>query len=584
MSVTLRVGSQVGYRRSSTQTLVFSAGEVGVGGINGPRPIVTTLRTLNGTINTEPPFEGTRIIAVSSTTDFVMYPGQTSAVQDIFITNQGSAPLSLVFPYIFPTQDGATFNFIGFEPNNGVTPEPIAPGNTGTLSLSYTAGSIAGEYINWFVIFTDADNPQYKVVTKQVINQELYADISPMSYNTTTNSIGERAYVSYVLTPVLNGQVVDRGIDFSYSLTTGTGWKVFSTGTNIVTLEFESNDVRNINGTYTANLEITAIGASVSLPNTAVVDINFEQNYNYFQWQSPIAPHNSVIGVSYDLIDGEKTLTIAVGAGGNGSPDYDEGGDGYISMQNITIGGDNMDNPYVFWAEAYRFRNLGTGTAKTYLSGSQDDDGVYLYQEKFTEERNYSYYFGSERSFGSMFIVEDDGLGNLTININNLREYSEDENFNATLDNLTRAFHYYSAKDIGGRIKNLVQYPINISIDPPLPAATTASVTPPGETRTNLFRGFNYITKSPTRTTVGVASSGTNVLTLNTVTGIEVGDVIRSISGVPVEGKRIGVSVVSTLSNTVALTTGLPGFISSGTSVVFKNPVTVSTTLVDIPR
>ena len=585
LDVSLKIGSQIGFRRPSTQTLAFAVGQTGVGGINAPRPVVTTLLTLDGQVNAEPPFEGTRIVTVSSTTDFIMYPGQTSTSQTINITNEGSLPLSLQFPYIFPSQDGATFNFVNFSPNNGLLPEPIDPGTTGTLTISYTAGQAPGEYYNWFVIFTNADNPQYKVVTKQIISEQFNARIDPLSYSTTTNTVGERAYVSYILTPVINS--IDRPdieVEYLYSLTTGTGWKVLSTTTNAITLEFESNDIRNINNTYEAVLSITAAGATVNLPNIANVAIDPDKNYNLLQWQSPIAPHNSVIGVSYDVIAGEKTLTIAVGAGGDGSPDYDAGGDGYISMRNITLGGDNMDNPYVFWAEAYRFKNLGTGTARTYLSGQQDADGVYLYQDKFTEGRNYSYYFGTERSVGSMFIVEDDGQGNLIININSLREYSDDEDFNVTLDNLTRAFHYYSERDQGGRIKNLIQYPFVAAIDPPTLPNTTATVTPPGETRTNLFRGFTYVDKMPSRTTVGTASSGTSLLTLNTTTGLVAGDIIKSIGTSDVEGKLIGIASLSTNSNVITLTEGLPFTVSSSTTVVFKNPVRPNTSLVGIPR
>ena len=584
LDVNLKMGSQIGYRRSSTQTLAFSAGSAGVGGVNGPRPVVTTLLTLNGEVQTEAAFTGTRILSVSTTTDFVMYPGQTSAPQAIKITNDGNLPLSLTLPYVFPSQDGSTFNFVNFSPVSGTLPGAISPGNTGTLTISYTAGMAPGEYYNYVLLFTNADNPQYQLITKQVISEQFNATISPSSYTTTTNTIGERAYVSYVLTPVLNQEErPDILVDFMYSLTPNTGWKVYATGTNVITLEFESNDIRNVNGTYQAVLSVTAAGATVTLPTTAIVNVNPDINYNLFQWQSPIAPHNSVIGISYDVINGEKTLTIAVGAGGDGSPDYDAGGNSFITMSNIGIGGDNMDNPYIFWAEAYRFKNLGTGTSKTYLSGSVDPDGLPVYQQKFTEERNYGYYFGTERSFGSMFLVHDDGLGNLIIDLNSVREYSGDEAFDATLDNLTRAFHYYSAKDVGGRIKNLIQYPIVGAITPPTVANTTATVTPSGETRTKFFRGIDYISKSPERTTIGTASSGTTTLTLNTVTGLALGDIVKSIGVLSVEGKLIGISAISTLTNSVTLTEGTPLVISSGTTVVFKNPVIAQTTLVGIP-
>jgi hypothetical protein len=284
------------------------------------------------------------------------------------------------------------------------------------------------------------------------------------------------------------------------------------------------------------------------------------------------------------MIDGEKTLTIGVGMGGDGSPEYDAGGEIYLDMRNIGIGGDNMDNPYIYWAEAYRFRNLGTGTAKTYLSGAKDDDRVYLYQGKFTEERNYSYYFGSERSFGSMFIVQDDGLGNIVVSLNNLREHSEDEEFNVTLDNLTRVFHYYSEKDIGGRIVNLVQYPITGAILPPTTPNTTSTLTPPGETSTNLFRGINYVSKSPIKTTTTSSGATATSLSLNNTVGLVPGDIIRNIGTLTVESKNIAIEQISSTTGVVSLTTSLSVIVTTGTSVTFKNPVTISTTLVSIPK
>jgi hypothetical protein len=480
---------------------VFSSGEVGVGGINGPRPITTTLLTLDGQINTEPPFEGTKIIAVSSTTDFLMYPGQTSAPQDIFITNEGSAPLSLVLPYIFPTQDGANFNFVEFEPNNGVTPEPIPPGGTGTLTVSYTAGSVEGEYYNWFVIFTDADNPQYKVVTKQVISNSFDFNLSTSSYTTSTTRVGERSQFIYQLIPIFNGNEVEDSITFSVSISGSPGWKILSTGTNQFTVEFESNDINNSTGTYVAGVTVTSGDASFVVNNTANVNINFDNNKNFVTWASPKAPDNSVIGISYDLIDGKKTLTIGVGMGGDGTPVYAEGGDLFYNLDVLGVGGNNLDFPYSGWAEVYRFTDIGTGTVKTLLSGAIGDDSEYLYRQKVTDSRDYGYYFGQGNSLGSMFTVEDLGNGDLRIYLNNIREFSGDETFDGTLNNLTRAFHYYSPVDVGGRIENIVQYPFETSAAYPVTNSTIP--VPPGETRTKMFIGFN----SKTATTFDVITS-----------------------------------------------------------------------------
>jgi hypothetical protein len=106
------------------------------------------------------------------------------------------------------------------------------------------------------------------------------------------------------------------------------------------------------------------------------------------------------------------------------------------------------------------------------MSGELDESEVPKYILKTTDGFNYADYFGFEQSNGSMFLVEHDGAGNINIEINNLREFSGDAEFDATLDNLTRAFHYYSNIDSPERYYQL-ESPV---VD---------------GTLTHLFRGFD---------------------------------------------------------------------------------------------
>jgi hypothetical protein len=70
-----------------------------------------------------------------------------------------------------------------------------------------------------------------------------------------------------------------------------------------------------------------------------------------------------------------------------------------------------------------------------------------------------------------MFGVTHDAGGNVTIDLNNLRELSGDSGFDSTLQNLTRSFHYYSSVDDTLRYYQLEPLPIF-------------------GTLTHLFRGF----------------------------------------------------------------------------------------------
>jgi len=485
-NVNLSITSAVGFRRASTQTLVFPDGSVSVGGYNAPLPVMTTTLTLEGLSQPDIAITGTRILSVTTTTPFIMYPGQTSSPQEVYITNEGDSPLSLVPPFFqASTPEGvAAFPEIDFVPSNGIIP----PGSTGTMTVTYTAGEIAGEYYNWIIIVSDAD-AGFKLITQQVINNNLNFELDPINYSVTTTQIGERARVTYELVPIFNG-ISNRSISlpFTLSLSGDPSWKILSTGTNSFTLEFESHDVNNINGPYTSNITVTSGSASFTSSNTANVNIRYEDNYHFASWASPKAPDNSVIGISYDLIDGKKTLTIGVGMGGDGTSVYTEGGSIFYNISALGVGGNYLDFPYSGWAEVYRFSDLGNGTPMTMLSGAINADGEYLYRQKVTPTRDYGKYFES------MFTVRDLGNGDVRVYINNLKELSGDEEFDKTLSNLTRAFYYYSPIDVGGRIENLVQYPLEPSSL--YPVTNSSTPVPPGETRTQLFKGFNAITTS----------------------------------------------------------------------------------------
>jgi hypothetical protein len=79
-----------------------------------------------------------------------------------------------------------------------------------------------------------------------------------------------------------------------------------------------------------------------------------------------------------------------------------------------------------------------------------------------------------------MFIVEHDGEGNISVQMNNLRELSGEPTFDTTLDNLTRAFYYYSEAD-GTRYTGPYAQPV--ASYPPILAY---------ENQTNVFKGFRY--------------------------------------------------------------------------------------------
>jgi hypothetical protein len=289
------------------------------------------------------------------------------------------------------------------------------------------------------------------------------------------------------LIPIVNGiKDYDTALDFTVSLTESPGWS-FTTGTNSVNLLWDPDYVNNVSTTtpYTSVLTISVPGAeAITVSNSAIVAITGIYK-NLSTWLSPIAGNNSIIGVSLDMFDGVETLTIGVGAGGDGTPIYSNGGSVFAVMNNLNFRAASIDTPYPYWSTVCNIPLTGPGT---YLSGALRDDGLPLYIKKTTPSLNYADYFGFEQSEGSMFIVDYDGYDAVTIRINNLRALSGDPDFDGTLQNLTRAFHYYSEKDSPGRFNNLPQYPFITGGIYTMSTSTTPL--PPGETRTYLFKGF----------------------------------------------------------------------------------------------
>jgi hypothetical protein len=484
----------------------FVAGTQTGGAFISGRPSIQTTESMEGGA-VPAPVSDIPLLSVNTFTPFTTYVNGVSPQQDVILSNIGNATLTItnltfsrrggVSPRFYWTSSAALYN----TETNTASTITILPDSTATFKLAYT-GNEVGEQSNIITFFSNSVSGAYQVNTNQIINNELSFNLSTSSYTTTINSIGERAQITYTLLPIFNGVSVAIDLPYQLSISGSPAWKVISSKSNEFILEFESHDINNKNGTYEAEVTLTSSGASVVLINTATVNIPYANNYNFTKWASPKAPDNSVIGISYDLINGRKTLTIGVGIGGDNTPVYTEGGDIFYNLDTLGVGANNLDFPYSGWAEVYRFTNLGMGTAKTLLSGIVDNDGDYLYRQKVTEVRDYGNYFGQGASFGSMFTVDDLGTGDVRVYINSIRESSGDPAFDATLDNLTRAFHYYSPIDVGGRIENFVQYPIEVS--PAYPVINSTLPLPPGETRTNMFTGFN---SSGTTTTYNIVTS-----------------------------------------------------------------------------
>lgn len=458
-TVTLGIQSYVGFKRPDGAS---------VGGYSAPRPVLQTTETLDGdTFAITGVTANSKMLYVYPLTTFTYFPSTTSTAQTVVIKNSGTLSVSLLS--ITPSNYDTTAII-----SSGVLPITIAAGSTSSFDLSYYSET-PGEFLESLLLLSTADVPYYRMNTLQNVITAFSVRQSTTVTSTTTTVLGQQYKTSIELMPVINGiDDPDTILDFTTSMSGSPGW-TSSSGTNLVNLTWDPDLVYNVNNTttgYVSTLSISVVGLAqpIRVKNTALVNIDYTRYKNLITWMSPAAPYNSLIGISFDIIDGKKTITIGVGAGGDGSPIYANGGGVLATTSTLGLRVATIDSPYPYWSTVCSIP-LDDFPA-TYLSGALNENEEPMYIKKTTPGLNYADYFGFEQGVGSIFIVDHDGTGNVTIELNNLRELSGDAEFDATLQNLTRAFHYYSGIDSPARYEpQLASFNVN---DP----------------RTQLFRGF----------------------------------------------------------------------------------------------
>lgn len=449
--VNLTITSSVGYRRSSTSTFSLLGLPV-IGGVDGPRPLMTTTYTLNGDIQPDIAFTGTRILSVSTVTDYYVTPGVASTPQTISVTNLGNTSIEFTGTYFYFSGNGVNAEINNFSTSSFV----ILPLSTFTFDLTYI-GVETGEYYNYVTLLTNADVGQYKIVTRQYVANELSFTVSPTSYTTSTDIAGFKTTATYVITPTFNTiPRPDLIIPVVKTLnTTTSGWSLSQNeeNSNILYVSFNANEVNNNTGTYVSTLTLVYDIVSYDLVTTVGVNVNVADDYNLGSWISAGSKYDSIVGLSYDIINGDRYLTIGIGAGGDGSPIFGLGGAEYITVDNLNFDRGYLDNPYPYWGKVIRIPIEETSNNVPKIYYSKD----YIVKNQGAE---YQSYFGENLAPGSMFIVEDDGYRNLTVKVNHLRELpviqsEEDLQTTVTIRNLTRAFYYHSTVDVEGRYYNL---------------------------------------------------------------------------------------------------------------------------------
>lgn len=358
-----------------------------------------------------------------------------SNTQTLSITNLGNSDVNV--------SDIAVSPFNGAKPVfHTTTSFTISSGTTVPVVLGYYA-DIPGTFINYLDVISDNGLGPYRVPTRQVVGDIFSISISPTSTSSTSTVLGEIISQEYVITPIFNNEIrPDIILDFTATLSAETdNWSI-EQGENSFTVNF-IHVFGTTNGNYANTITVDTIYQDISVTETASIDIDVDVNLDNFEnigsWISAFSLDNGVIGFSYDILDGDKFLTIGVGSGADESPEIASGGYNFVNTDFLGFQGRYELKPYAYWKEVYVFPI--TGSAQTLYSSN------YLVKSETEETDRYGYYFGDNASLNSMFTVTNDGDDNLTITLNNLRELTGDAAFDKTLKSLARSFYYYASTD-----------------------------------------------------------------------------------------------------------------------------------------
>ncbi len=434
MPIDLNITSKVSYYTSK--------------GPDFPGPLVS-LKTRNDleqvTVEQIPEF--TKILSITTTTNFIIDRYKQSSTQTVYLSNLGTIPVSVHvsnMSFSIYKNEVVVYPKLTFDQNWSGPKTIIPPNETVSLDIAYK-GVKPGLFNNVIVVNSNNRNTStYDLIyTEQEVVEIFNFDIYPTRYTNTSTLLNEIKNFKFNIYP-FNGTTSS----YTTSLLGDPGFSISSVSTSSIVVSFNNQVINNINSTYTTILSVIANGIenTATISNSLVID---QIGNVYGSWLSPASPFNSIIGIVYAQVDSELILTIGVGLGADGSSVYGENnGDQNANLSNLGPAAAYSNTPYIYWDNVYRIPiiSANTGITKTYKSSE--------YKIK-SQNENYDFYFGDNLTENNMFLIDDDGYGNIQIRMNRLRELPENAKLATTIDNLSRAFYYYSDVDVNGRYTNL---------------------------------------------------------------------------------------------------------------------------------
>lgn len=305
------ITSTVSYQYSIKLPFALPAG----GGV--PTPALPQTATVLGLDNTTSSgLTVTKILSVTPSPIAITMPSGTTSTSLVTLTNLGNTAMRIgKITSNIPAGSELVANFYekSWDTNQ---PLILAPSQSVTMILSYSNSVRQGAFNTIMVIVADNDvgfvaTPVSITVTEPVFDFTfLPATIS----KTATNGSLVSQVFNYVANTTYDANYADPVLVQDYNYFTMTVNRVAKQ----ITLTFNPL-VRKINGTYSANVSMTLVGNRTVTKNvTFTVTRNIDdQSKNLGTWLSAKAAYNSVIGMSYDTIEGKRYITMGVGVQGN---------------------------------------------------------------------------------------------------------------------------------------------------------------------------------------------------------------------------------------------------------------------------
>ena len=313
---------------SSTLKYWRSRNDVSPTGILSPVPQATTTvdLTTGGTITPVPVV--TKILSVSpSSLTYNFTATTTSSYQTVTLTNNGNTALSVTNVNF---QTGGSFTAV--VPTPLTTPTAIAAGDSVTFDLAWYRATAGNGTVSMIITSDDTVN------TTKTIPITLNCAAAPFDFNLspsliTINKSDTAPYSQPITITPINGSFGS----YSASLSGANAGSFTITDTpSGPTIGFDA--VGKSNATYSATLSVTVNSITKTVPITVI--LNAPQSYNIGTWLGAQAYDNAVVGMSYDMIGGQKYLTIGIGVGSDGSPTLDNSGTAFPNANFLNYLGD----------------------------------------------------------------------------------------------------------------------------------------------------------------------------------------------------------------------------------------------------